>query len=59
MEVGDFYGRAGGRIEGTEGDGSPIETSTGSTNKEPWELAETEPPTKAHTQAGTRPSARM
>jgi hypothetical protein len=38
MEVGDFYGRVRGRIEGTEGDDSPIGRPTVSTNLDPREL---------------------
>ena len=54
-EVRDPYGRVRGRIEGAEGDGNPIGRPTVSTNLDPWELPETEPPTKEHTQAGLRP----
>ena len=48
-----------GKIEGAEGDGNPIGSPTVSTNLDPWELPEKEPPTKEHTQAGPRPSAHM
>lgn len=53
-EVRDPYGRVRGRIEGAEGDGNPIGRPTVSTNLDPWELPETEPPTKEHTWAGPR-----
>ena len=39
-------------IEGTEGDCNPIGRVTLSTNLDPWELPETEPPTKEHAWAG-------
>ena len=45
--------------EGTEGDGNPTGRTTVSTNLDPWELPETEPPTKEHTQAGLRSLAHM
>jgi len=58
MEVEIPYGRrAGGRIEGTEGAKNPTGRPTESTNPDPWELSETKPPTKEHTQAGLRPPA--
>ena len=41
-----------GKIEGAEGDGNPIGRPTVSTNLDPWELPETEPPTKEHTWKG-------
>jgi hypothetical protein len=56
-EVGDPCGRVRGRIEGTEGDGNPIGRPTVSTNLDPWELPETKPPTKEHTQADLRQPA--
>jgi hypothetical protein len=55
----DVYGRDRGRIEGTEGDGNPIGRPTASANLDPWELSETKPPTKDHTQASLRPPAHM
>jgi hypothetical protein len=54
MELGDSYGRVGGRIAGPQRDmnftGKPSESLT-------WALgpSETEPPSKEHTQAGPRP----
>jgi hypothetical protein len=44
------------------GEGSKTQTDTPqvnqeSTNLNPWELSESEPPTKGHTQAGMRPLA--
>ena len=59
VEVGESYGRGRRGIEGTEGDGNPIGRPTVSTNLDPWELPETEPPTKEHTQAGLRSLAHM
>ena len=56
-EVRDPYGRVRGRIEGAEGDGNPIGRPTVSTNLDPWELPETEPPTKEHTLACPKPLA--
>ena len=58
-EMGDPYGRVRGRIEETEGDGNPIGRPTVSTNLDCWELPETEPPTRQHTQAGLRPLAHI
>jgi hypothetical protein len=40
------------RTEAAEGDGDPIGRPTVSTNRDPWELPETKPSTKEHTQAG-------
>ena len=51
-EVRDPCGRVRGRIEGAEGDGNSIGRPTISTNTDPWELPETKPPTKEHTQGG-------
>ena len=47
-EVRDLYGRVKGMIEGAEKDGNPIGRTTVSTNLDPWELPDTEPPTKEH-----------
>ena len=47
-EVRDSYGRVRGRIEGAEGDCNPIGRTTVSTNPDPLELPETEPPTKEY-----------
>jgi hypothetical protein len=54
-----LYGRVGGRVEGPGGDRDSTGRSTESTNLGPWELSETEPPTKEHTQTGPRPTAHM
>jgi hypothetical protein len=59
MEVKDPCGRVRGRIEGTLGDDNPIRRSTVSTNLDPWELPETELPTKKHIQTGPRQPAHM
>ena len=58
-EVRDPYGGIRGRTEGGEGDDNPIGRPTMSTNLDPWELLETEPPTKEHTQAGLRAPEHM
>jgi hypothetical protein len=55
MEVRDSYGRVGGRIEGPEGDRNSTGRPTKSTHLDPWELSDTEPPTKEHTQTGVGP----
>ena len=44
-KVRDPYGRVRAKIEGAEGDGNLIRRPTVSTNLDPWELPETEPPT--------------
>jgi hypothetical protein len=46
VEVGDSYGRVGGRTEGPERDGNSIGRPTDSTKLTPWELSETESPIK-------------
>jgi hypothetical protein len=53
-ELGESYGRVGGRISGPEGDRNSTGRPTMSTNLDPWEVPETEPPTKRHTRAGPR-----
>ena len=55
MQVRDTYGRVEGKIKGPEVDGNPTERPTESTNLDPWELSESEPPTKEHTWAEMRP----
>jgi len=50
-EVGDFYGRVRGRIEGVERDGNPT-GRTVSTNLDSSELSETKSLIKVCTQAG-------
>jgi hypothetical protein len=54
MGVKEPYGRVIGRSERIEGDGNPKGRQTLSTNLDLWELPESEPPAKEHTQA--RPS---
>jgi hypothetical protein len=54
-EVGDHYRRVKGRIRGAEGNCNPTGRPKVSTNLDPWELPETKPSTKVHTQAGPRP----
>jgi len=46
-----------GRTDGPERDGNPTGRLIESTNLVPWELSESEPPTKEHTGAGKRPQA--
>jgi hypothetical protein len=50
-KVMDSYGRAKGRIEGTERNGKLIGRPTVSTNPDSCELPETKLPTKEHTWA--------
>lgn len=45
-----------GKTEGTEGDGHPTGRPTMSTNLDPREFPETEPPTSEHTWAGPQAS---
>jgi hypothetical protein len=42
-------------MEEAEEEGNPIRRPVVSTNPEPWELPETEPPTWQYTWAGPRP----
>ena len=49
----DPYRRVRERTAGAAGNGSPVGRTTISTNSDPWELSETKPPTKEHTQAGS------
>jgi hypothetical protein len=42
-------------MEEAEEEGDPIGRSAVSTNLVPWELSDTEPPARQHTQAGPRP----
>jgi hypothetical protein len=58
MEVRDPCGRVRRRIEGPQGDDNPTGILTVSTNLDPWELPETEPPTNGHPGAGPRPPGR-
>ena len=57
MKVRVPYERVRGRIEGPPGDGNSTRRPTMSTNLEPWDQPETEPPTKGHAGAGLRPPA--
>jgi hypothetical protein len=43
--------KSGRRIEGPKVPGNLTGEPTESTNLDPWELSETQPPTKEHTQA--------
>ena len=55
MELGDSYGRIGGRIAGPEGDKNSTGRPSESTYLDPWGSQETEPPTEEHTWAEPRP----
>jgi len=52
-------GELRGKIEGPERDGNPTGRPKESTNLDPWEVSESEPPTKEHTGARMRPLAHM
>jgi len=49
MELGDFYRRAGRRIEGPQSGKKFHWKPKESTNLDLWALSESEPPTKEHT----------
>ncbi|XP_021035460.1 uncharacterized protein LOC110307580 [Mus caroli] len=53
-ELGDSYGRVGGRIAGTEGDKNSIGRPIESANLDPWGLQRL-PSTKEHRWTGPRP----
>jgi hypothetical protein len=53
-EVRNPYGEIRGRIAGAEGYSDFIGRLVVSTNMDPWELQESEPPTREHTQAGQK-----
>ena len=59
MEVGDSYGRAGGKIAGHKVDSNLTGRPTKSGNLDSWELSEAEPPIKEPTQAGPSYPAHM
>ena len=60
MELGDSYGKVGGgRIDGPKRESNSTGRPTETPYLDPWELLETEPPTKEHTQAGLRPQAHL
>jgi hypothetical protein len=59
MELGESYGRVGGRIKKSKEDRASLGRRTESTNLNPWGLSETEPPTKEQAQAGPRSPAHM
>jgi hypothetical protein len=48
IELQDSYEKAGGRMEGPEGDRNSTGRPTESTDVDPAGLSETEPPTKEH-----------
>jgi hypothetical protein len=56
-EVRDPNIQVKGRIGGTEEAGNPTGKPIVSTNLDPWELPEIEPPAKECTQAGLRPAS--
>jgi hypothetical protein len=45
-EIRGLYGRIRGRIERAEVEGDPIRRPAVSTNPGPWDLPETDPPTR-------------
>ena len=57
MDLGDSYGRVGGKIKIPEEDRNSIGRTTDSTNKDPCGHSGTEPQTRYNTQAGLRPLA--
>ena len=59
MELGESYGRVGGRIEGPEEDRDSIGRPRESTNVDPWELTETEPSTKSELRLNLSPLHHM
>ena len=58
-EAADPCGWIREKLEEAEEEGDPIGRPAVSTNPDPRELPETEPPTRKHTQAGPRPLAHM
>jgi hypothetical protein len=56
MDLQKSGGRVGGRVKELEGYRDSTGKPTGSTNIDPWEVPETEPPTKECTRAGPSPS---
>ena len=56
MDLGDSYGRVGGRIEGPEGDRNFTGRPTKSINLVFWQLSETETPIKRLKQARLSPT---
>jgi hypothetical protein len=48
MELGDAYGKIGGRIEGPKGDKNSTERPTDSTNLDLWELSDLITKQRAH-----------
>jgi hypothetical protein len=54
MELGDAYGRTGGRIAEPKGDRNSTGKPTELTNLDPW-ASPSEPPTKEHSSARRRP----
>jgi len=59
MEVWDFYAGVWGRIESPVRNRNSTGKLTEATNLNPWELSETELPTKDHTRVGLRPMMHM
>ena len=59
MELRESFRRVGRKIDGPKEDKDSIGRPTISSNLDPWELPETQPPTKEQAQAGPRPPANM
>ena len=59
MELQESCRRLGGKIEEPEKDMDSKRRPTESTNLDLWGLPETEPPTKKHTGAGSKPLTHM
>jgi hypothetical protein len=58
-EVGNPYGWIRGTIKEAEGDGDPKGKPAVSMNSDPFELPETEPPTRQNTWTGSKPPAHI
>jgi hypothetical protein len=58
-KIGDLHGRVRGRPGSPQWDGKPTVKASVSSILDGWELPETEPPTRKHTQAGLRPWTHM
>lgn len=59
LRSGTHLGELGGRTEGAEGACNATLRSTVSNNLDLWQISETKPPTKEHTQIGPMPLAHM
>lgn len=59
MELQDYCGRVGRKIEGLDRDRKSTDRPAVSTNLDSWGLSEMEPSTKEHSQTRLRPPAHM